>query len=94
MSEQKLYHVAVVGATGAVGEQMIRMLESRNFPVGELKLLSSARSAGTKLKFRERSRRWSGGCRCWERPGGKAEEGGRVRFHGGGLIPKPEGTAA
>ena len=54
MSEQKLYHVAVVGATGAVGEQMIRMLESRNFPVGELKLLSSARSAGTKLKFRGR----------------------------------------
>lgn len=54
MSEQKLYHVAVVGATGAVGEQMIRMLEARNFPVGGLKLLSSARSAGTKLKFRGR----------------------------------------
>jgi len=54
MTEQNLCHVAVVGATGAVGEQMIRMLEARHFPVGELKLLSSARSAGTKLIFRGR----------------------------------------
>lgn len=46
------YTVAVVGATGAVGEQIIKMLEDRNFPVKELKLLSSVRSAGSKLKFR------------------------------------------
>lgn len=54
MSEQKLFNVAVVGATGAVGEQIIRLLEERNFPIKELKLLSSSRSAGTKLKFKDR----------------------------------------
>ncbi len=45
-------HVAVVGATGAVGVEMIKTLEKRNFPVGKLTLLASARSAGKKLKFR------------------------------------------
>jgi len=45
-------HVAVVGATGAVGIEMIKTLEKRNFPVGKLTLLASARSAGKKLKFR------------------------------------------
>lgn len=52
MSNQKLFNVAVVGATGAVGEQIIRLLEERNFPIKELKLLSSARSAGVKLSFK------------------------------------------
>jgi len=45
-------HVAVVGATGAVGIEMIKTLEKRNFPVSKLTLLASARSAGKKLKFR------------------------------------------
>jgi aspartate-semialdehyde dehydrogenase len=45
-------HVAVVGATGAVGIEMIRTLERRNFPVGKLTLLASARSVGKKLTFR------------------------------------------
>jgi aspartate-semialdehyde dehydrogenase len=45
-------HVAVVGATGAVGVEMIRTLEQRDFPVGRLTLLASARSAGRKLSFR------------------------------------------
>ena len=45
-------HVAVVGATGAVGVEMIKTLEKRNFPVSKLTLLASARSAGKKLKFR------------------------------------------
>jgi aspartate-semialdehyde dehydrogenase len=52
MSNQKLFNVAVVGATGAVGEQIIRLLEERNFPIQSLKLLSSARSAGSKLQFK------------------------------------------
>lgn len=52
MSNQKLFNVAVVGATGAVGEQIIGLLEKRNFPIAELKLLSSARSAGTKITFK------------------------------------------
>ncbi len=45
-------HVAVVGATGAVGIEMIKTLEKRHFPVGQLTLLASARSVGKKLKFR------------------------------------------
>jgi len=45
-------HVAVVGATGAVGLEMIRTLERRQFPVNQLTLLASARSAGKKLTFR------------------------------------------
>lgn len=52
MSEQKMYNVAVVGATGAVGEQIIRLLAERNFPLKSLKPLSSARSAGTKISFK------------------------------------------
>ncbi|MBI3881345.1 MAG: aspartate-semialdehyde dehydrogenase [Verrucomicrobia bacterium] len=44
--------VAVVGATGAVGIEMIKTLEKRQFPVGKLVLLASARSVGKKLKFR------------------------------------------
>ncbi|WP_424765739.1 aspartate-semialdehyde dehydrogenase [Paenibacillus sp. sgz302251] len=52
MPDQKLFNVAVVGATGAVGEQILKLLESRNFPIQELKLLSSARSAGTKITFK------------------------------------------
>src|SRR5258705_13578990 len=45
-------HVAVVGATGAVGLEMLKTLEKRNFPVGKLTLLASVRSVGKKLKFR------------------------------------------
>lgn len=45
-------HVAVVGATGAVGIEMIETLEKRKFPVSQLTLLASARSAGKTLKFR------------------------------------------
>jgi aspartate-semialdehyde dehydrogenase len=45
-------HVAIVGATGAVGIEMIKTLEKRKFPVGQLTLLASARSAGKELPFR------------------------------------------
>ena len=45
-------HVAVVGATGAVGIEMIRTLENRRFPASQLTLLASARSAGKKLTYR------------------------------------------
>lgn len=46
------YHVAVVGATGAVGQQMLITLEKRNFPIASLKLLSSKRSAGKEITFK------------------------------------------
>ena len=48
----KNLHVAIVGATGAVGIEMIKTLEKRKFPVGKLTLLASARSAGRTLPFR------------------------------------------
>jgi aspartate-semialdehyde dehydrogenase len=52
----KTYNVAVVGATGAVGEQILKLLETRNFPISGLKLLSSSRSAGTKIRFKGEER--------------------------------------
>ena len=48
----KQYTVAVLGATGAVGQEMIKILQERNFPVGKLIPLASARSAGKTLTFR------------------------------------------
>jgi aspartate-semialdehyde dehydrogenase len=48
----KTYSVAVVGATGAVGQEMLNTLAKRNFPVGQLRLLASARSVGRKLVFK------------------------------------------
>jgi aspartate-semialdehyde dehydrogenase len=52
--EQK-FNVAVVGATGLVGETIVSVLEERNFPVGELHLLASERSLGRGVEFRGRS---------------------------------------
>ncbi|MGR3763914.1 aspartate-semialdehyde dehydrogenase [Rossellomorea sp. NS-SX7] len=46
------FHVAVVGATGAVGQQMLHTLEKRDFPIKQLTLLSSARSAGSTVTFK------------------------------------------
>ncbi|NDI33335.1 aspartate-semialdehyde dehydrogenase [Chengkuizengella sediminis] len=54
MTNQKLFNVAVVGSTGAVGGQIIKLLEERDFPINELKLLSSARSAGKKIEFKNK----------------------------------------
>ncbi|MGA9477683.1 MAG: aspartate-semialdehyde dehydrogenase [Desulfobacterales bacterium] len=48
----KMVNVVVAGATGAVGNQMIRCLEERNFPVRSIKLLASKRSVGRELRFR------------------------------------------
>ena len=48
----KTCNVAIVGATGAVGEVLLELLEERNFPVGKLFLLASERSAGNTLSFR------------------------------------------
>ena len=48
----KQYTVAILGATGAVGQEMIKVLQERDFPVGKLIPLASARSAGKTLKFK------------------------------------------
>ena len=48
----KSYRVAVLGATGAVGTELLELLESRNFPLADLKLLASEHSAGKSLRFK------------------------------------------
>ena len=48
----KSYNIAIVGATGAVGAELLDVLDRRAFPIGTLRLLASARSAGRKLSFR------------------------------------------
>jgi aspartate-semialdehyde dehydrogenase len=50
----KTYHVAIAGATGAVGTDLIRLLETREFPLESLRLLASERSVGRTLLFRGR----------------------------------------
>ena len=52
---QATFNVAVVGATGAVGETLIEVLEERNFPVNQLFLLASERSAGSTVQFNGRN---------------------------------------
>ncbi len=47
----KKFNTAIVGATGAVGQEFLKLIEERNFPFGELKLLASSRSAGKKINF-------------------------------------------
>jgi len=47
----KSYNVAILGATGAVGQTMIKVLEERNFPVNEIKFLASERSAGKEVEY-------------------------------------------
>lgn len=88
---QKKFNVAIVGATGAVGEAMREILEQRNFPVGELYLLASERSAGEKLSFKDKSIRVEN---LAEFDFGKAHIG---LFSAGGSISKeyaPKASAA
>jgi aspartate-semialdehyde dehydrogenase len=49
--KNRSYHVGIVGATGAVGQELIALLQARAFPLGELRLLASARSVGRQLDF-------------------------------------------
>ena len=51
----KGYHVAIIGATGAVGQELLRVLERRNFPVANLRPIGSSRSAGKSIRFRDES---------------------------------------
>ena len=51
MTKKTSFNVAVVGATGAVGQKITQILETKKFPIDELKLLSSSRSAGKKVLF-------------------------------------------
>ena len=49
--QKKSYHVAIVGASGAVGQEMLDVLARRQFPVGKLRALGSERSAGQRVQF-------------------------------------------
>src|SRR5689334_17888975 len=51
------FNVAIVGATGAVGTEFLKLLETREFPLRTLRLLASERSAGRKVTFRGRDHR-------------------------------------
>src|SRR3989338_3291403 len=51
MQKKSKYNIAIAGATGAVGEEFLRVLAKRNFPIGELRLLASKKSVGKKMKF-------------------------------------------
>ncbi|MGO1820093.1 MAG: aspartate-semialdehyde dehydrogenase, partial [Senegalia sp. (in: firmicutes)] len=50
----KSYNLAIVGSTGLVGSTMIKVLEERNFPINKIKFLASKKSAGNKIKFKEK----------------------------------------
>ncbi len=51
----KSYRVAVLGATGAVGKELLELLEKRKFPLADLKLLASPRSSGKTMQFQGES---------------------------------------
>ncbi len=53
MKKKDKYNIAIVGATGAVGNEMIQVLEERGFPVGDLRFFASERSAGETLPYKE-----------------------------------------
>ena len=55
MSAEKTVNVAIAGASGAVGEALVEILQERQFPVGELALLASERSAGKRVQFNGKS---------------------------------------
>ena len=54
--KKEKYNVAIMGATGAVGNQFLNILEERNFPIDELRLLASERSKGKTITFRGETR--------------------------------------
>ena len=54
MKKKSKYNIAVMGATGAVGEEMLKILDERKFPIDRLVLLASKRSSGKKISFQGR----------------------------------------
>src|SRR5690625_6559580 len=53
MTENTAFNIAIVGATGAVGQKILEILQQKNLPSNQLKLLSSPRSAGKKMIFKD-----------------------------------------
>ncbi|WP_027718230.1 aspartate-semialdehyde dehydrogenase [Desulfovirgula thermocuniculi] len=82
-----MYNVVVVGATGAVGREILKVLEERNFPVGELRLCATARSAGKQVVFR-------GQTHTVEETTPEVFEGMDIALFAGGAASKEFGPAA
>jgi aspartate-semialdehyde dehydrogenase len=80
--------VAIAGATGAVGEEFLRVLEQRDFPIGKLTLLASARSAGRPLQFRGREHI------CVELTAEALRDADLVLFSAGGSVSRAFAPAA
>jgi len=81
------YNVVVVGASGAVGQEILKVLEERNFPVGDLKLCATSRSAGKELLFRGKSYKV-------EVTTPESFNGADIVFFAGGAASKEFGPAA
>src|SRR5262249_58976716 len=79
----KPQNIAIVGATGAVGVEILRVLERRNFPVASLKLLASARSIGKTLEFKGKAHKV-------EELKADAFKGVDIAFFSAGAPPSPE----
>lgn len=82
-----MYNVVVVGATGAVGQEILKVLEERNFPVGDLRLCATARSAGKQVVFR-------GQTYTVEETAPEVFEGMDIALFAGGTASKEFGPAA
>ena len=54
----KKYNIAIVGATGMVGEKILEILEERDFPIDQLYLFASSRSAGKEIEFKGKNIWW------------------------------------
>ena len=79
----KKYNVAILGATGAVGQEFLNLIEERNFPFAELKLLASKRSAGKKIQFmgKEYTVEEADCGRAYQGKGSFADQGGNSPCH-------------
>ncbi|MDD3653095.1 MAG: aspartate-semialdehyde dehydrogenase [Desulfotomaculaceae bacterium] len=81
------YKVVLVGASGAVGQEILKVLDERNFPIGELVLCATSRSAGKEMFFRDKSYRV-------EETTPDSFDGTDITFFAGGAASKEFGPAA
>lgn len=81
------YNVVIVGASGAVGQELLKILDERNFPVGDLRLCATSRSAGREMFFR-------GNAYTVEVTSGDSFEGMDIALFAGGAASKEYGPAA
>lgn len=83
----KTYNIAIVGASGAVGHEFLKILAERDFPVGDLRLLATERSEGKKITFKGKEY-------TVERTTDQSFEGMDIALFAGGSASKTYGPAA